>query len=216
MVVEHARAAGVRRLVFTSSREVYGDPEELPVLESAPLRPKNAYGMSKVAGEMCCAIYAGDRLEIVVLRLANVYGPGDWGRVIPLFVERALRGEALTIYGGSQILDFVHVSRVIDVLMRAAFEEHVLGPVNVGSGKGTSIAELADRVLEITHSTSRICVNPSREMEVVRFVADIARARQLLGFAPPEDPLHGLAEQVERCPKTLPHDRTPPARSVAV
>jgi UDP-glucose 4-epimerase len=94
MVLELARAAGVRRLVFTLSREVYGDPLEVPVPESAPLRPKNAYGMSKVAGEMACWMCTGDRLEVVILRLANVYGPGDCGRVIPLFIERALRGEA--------------------------------------------------------------------------------------------------------------------------
>ena len=78
-------------MVFTSSREVYGDPDQLPVPESASLRPKNAYGASKVAGEAYCQAFGNDGLETVILRLANVYGPRDRDRVIPLFVENALR-----------------------------------------------------------------------------------------------------------------------------
>src|SRR5882672_9651450 len=95
------RAAEARRLVFTSSREVYGQPQSLPVHESAPLAPKNAYGASKAAGEMSCRVAAArGGLEVVALRLANVYGPGDSGRVIPLWLERAARGEDLHIFGG--------------------------------------------------------------------------------------------------------------------
>ncbi len=108
VIMQAARAAGVRRLVFTSSREVYGDPSNLPVPETAPLIPKNAYGMSKVAGEMCCTMSAGQPPETAILRLANVYGSRDYGRVIPLFIESALDGRPVTIYGGNQILDFIH------------------------------------------------------------------------------------------------------------
>jgi nucleoside-diphosphate-sugar epimerase len=86
-VLRSAGRSGVKRLVFTSSREVYGEPAGMPVAESAPLRPKNAYGSSKAAGEMCCAMAADSGLETVVLRLANVYGPGDEGRVLPIFLN---------------------------------------------------------------------------------------------------------------------------------
>ena len=79
-VLRSAGRSGVKRLVFTSSREVYGEPAEMPVAESAPLRPKNAYGSSKAAGEMCCAMAADRGVETMILRLANVYGPGDEGR----------------------------------------------------------------------------------------------------------------------------------------
>src|SRR5207249_9411922 len=87
------------------------------------LRPKNAYGMSKVAGEMCCTMFAKPAFETVILRLANAYGPRDYGRVIPLFIENALSGRPLVLYGGKQILDFVHIDHVVDALMKRS-EEH--------------------------------------------------------------------------------------------
>ena len=195
-VLQAARDAGVRRLVFTSSREVYGDPSHLPVPETAPLCPKNPYGMSKVAGEMCCAMSTGSPLETVILRLANVYGPRDHDRVIPLFIESAQDGRALTIYGGEQILDFVHVSCVVDALMKAAFGKHVDRPVNIGGGKGTTVIELAERILDLTHSDSQIRRMPSRGVEVVRFVADTSRARTLLGIEHHDDPLFLLPELI--------------------
>jgi UDP-glucose 4-epimerase len=85
-----ARTVGVRRVVFSSSREVYGDPRTLPVSESAPLAPKNAYGASKAAGEVYCQASRNTGLEAVILRIANAYGPRDCGRVIPVFIENAL------------------------------------------------------------------------------------------------------------------------------
>jgi len=195
-VLRVARAAGVHRVVFTSSREVYGEPTDLPVPETAPLRPKNAYGMSKVSGEMCCALFGGHAMETVILRLANVYGPRDRDRVIPLFVENALKGLPLTVYSGAQILDFVHVDHVVDALMKAGFGEHIDCPVNVGSGEGTTVAELAARILKLTNSNSQISWKLSRDVEVVRFVADTTRAKTRLGLNPPEGGLLRLPELI--------------------
>ena len=181
-VLEAARQNGVRRVVFASSREVYGDPSSLPVAETAPLVPKNAYGMSKVAGEMCCAMLAGSKLETVVLRLANVYGPRDRDRVIPLFLENALRGRPLMLYGGGQVLDFIWIDYVVTALIRAGLGDHIPGPVNVGSGEGIRIAELAQRILELTNSNSELRYLPGRGLEVVAFVADTTRASRVLGI----------------------------------
>src|SRR5579862_1132168 len=111
-----AKSNGVRRVVFASSREVYGDPRHLPVLETAPVKPKNSYGASKAAGEAYCGVFGSNGLEVAVLRLANVYGPGDRGRVLPLFVESALQDRPLVLYGGQQILDFVWIDTVIAAL----------------------------------------------------------------------------------------------------
>jgi len=195
-ILQTARAAGVRRVVFTSSREVYGDPAGLPVPENAPLRPKNAYGMSKVAGEMCCRMSAEHALETVILRLANVYGPRDRGRVIPLFLENALKGRPLTVYGGNQILDFVHVGHVVDALLKAGFGQHIADPMNIGSGSGISIAELAERILQLTDSSSKVSRLPSRDLDVVGFVADTKRARTLMELEYPNDPLYRLPELI--------------------
>jgi UDP-glucose 4-epimerase len=197
-VLQAARQAGVQRMVFTSSREVYGDPQELPVPESAALRPKNAYGASKAAGEMYCKILAGPGFETVVLRLANVYGPGDSDRVIPIFVDNALRGLPLTLYGGKQVLDFVWIDTVVDSLIKAGFGDLIGGPLNIGSNQGTILQDLARRVLEVTGSASNIILAETREVEVARFVADTTQARQLLKLDIPQDPLFGLANVV-RC-----------------
>ncbi len=188
IALEVARATGARRLVFTSSREVYGDPKTIPVPETAPLGGKNAYGASKLAGEVYCRLAAHQGLETVVLRLANVYGPGDRDRVIPLFAAAAAAGETITVYDRQKLLDFIWIDRVVDALLEAGLGRYIRGLVNVGSGKGTTIADLAGRIVELTKSTSTIKVVEERAEEVGRFVADITRGRRLLRIQEVEDP----------------------------
>lgn len=195
-VLRAARENGVRRVVFSSSREVYGDAQEIPVSESAALCPRNAYGSSKAAAEMCCAAFQADGLEVAIARLSNVYGPGDRGRVIPRFVENALVGRPLTLYGSAQIMDFVWIETVLDAMVRLGFGQAVDGPVNVASGKGTSILELCERVREATGTSAKVDVVDARQAEVVRFVANISKARRLLDLSVAEDPLFGMDEVV--------------------
>src|SRR5207245_846607 len=146
-VLVAAREAAVGRVVFTSSREVYGEVDRVPVAEDRPMNPKNAYGASKVAGEVYCRVFQHTYgLDVSVRRLANVYGPGDSDRVIPIWLDHARRSEDLELYGGTKVLDFVPVSLVVEALRRAA--ERSLGgqPINVGSGAGTTLHHLAARV----------------------------------------------------------------------
>jgi UDP-glucose 4-epimerase len=191
-----ARDAGIHRIVFTSSREVYGDVDDLPVPETAPLHPKNLYGASKAAGEIYCGVLANDALEVAVLRLANVYGPRDQDRVIPLFVSKALQNELLTIYGGEQILDFVWIGTVVDALVNVGFGNSISGPMNIGSGTGTTIRQLASRVLDLIPSASKCVFVPTRSCEVTRFVADLNRANKFLGLPIPDDPLAHLSQLI--------------------
>jgi UDP-glucose 4-epimerase len=191
-----ARDLGVERVIFASSREVYGDPERIPVPESANLHPKNLYGASKAAAEMYCSAFANENLEVAVLRLANVYGPRDRDRVIPLFVNAAIDCEPLTVYGGLQVLDFVWIDMAVTALIRVGFGNYVPGPFNVGSGKGTTIAELAHRILDLIPSGSGCMQRPSRSIEVRNFVADMTQAKQALGLTLPDDPLAHLAQLV--------------------
>ena len=191
-----AREAAVGRIVFTSSREAYGEVDQVPVAEDRPMNPKNAYGASKVAGEVYCRVFQNTYgLDVSVLRLANVYGPGDRDRVIPIWLDRARRGEDLELYGGKQVLDFVPVSLVVEALRRAG--ERSLGgqPVNVGSGAGTTLYDLAARVQALCGTAAvGLRVLPARTVEVTRFVADVGRMRALLGLEPPSDPLVALEE----------------------
>ena len=192
-----ARTNGVRRVVFTSSREVYGDALRVPVSERTPLKPKNLYGASKVAGEAYCSVFSCDGLETAVLRLANVYGPGDRDRVLPLFIERALGGQPLVLYGGQQVLDFVWIDTVIESLCKVGFGDLIPEPLNIGSGKGVTVSSVSRRVLELTGWRSQVQMVPARLVEVTGFVADITRARHALGLEQPADPLFGLAKMVD-------------------
>jgi UDP-glucose 4-epimerase len=194
-VLVAAREAAVGRLVFSSSREIYGEVDQVPVAEDRPLNPKNAYGASKVAGEVYCRVFQNTYgLDVSVLRLANVYGPGDRDRVIPIWLDRARRGEDLELYGGTQVLDFVPVSLVVEALRRAG--ERSLGgqPVNVGSGVGTTLYDLAARIQALSGAAVGLRVLPARAVEVTRFVADVSRMRALLGLEPPADPLVALPD----------------------
>jgi UDP-glucose 4-epimerase len=197
-VLREAQAAGVKRVVFSSSREVYGDPVDLPVNESAPVAPKNAYGVSKAACELYCRLAAQSGMEVVILRLSNVYGSRDRGRVIPLFIEQARKGMPLTIFGREKTLDFLWIENLVAVLCelsRKACPDH---PVNVGSGKGVKLIALAERIRTLTGGASKIDVVEERAPEVSRFVADITCARELFDLRCPQDPLEYLPILVEQ------------------
>ncbi len=100
---------------------------------------------AKRAAEMWCMAFAGESPEIVILRLSNVYGPGDKGRVIPRFVKNAILGLPLTVFGGEQVLDFVWIETVVDALERTAFGPYMSEPLIIGSGKGIPIIELSEQ-----------------------------------------------------------------------
>ena len=195
-VLQAARSNGVRRVVFTSSREIYGDPVTLPVAESAPLSPKNVYGASKAAAEMCCRAFICEGPEIGIVRLSNVYGPGDKERVIPRFVDSAILGRPLVIFGGEQVLDFVWIETVLDSLVRVAFGPHQPEALNIGSGRGVTIVELCERIIRASNSSSKVLLADPRESEVVRFVADVSAANKAIGLLAPADPLFGLDEVI--------------------
>jgi UDP-glucose 4-epimerase len=192
-VLRAAATCDVERVVFTSSREVYGEPINLPVDEDSPLLAINSYGASKVAGEAYCRAFRRELgLPTTILRLANVYGPRDIGRVIPLWVQRASAGRNLEVYGGKQVIDFVWVGQVVDALVRAAEFGGALPPINIGSGTGTRIVDLARRIIRLTDRQGHIGLQPARSMEVTRYVANIERMQQLLKIEPPLDPLAHL------------------------
>ncbi len=186
----------VERVVFTSSREVYGEAHDMPVVEECALNPQNAYGASKASAEVYCRAFQRTYgLDISVLRLANVYGPGDYGRVIPLWLERARQRTDLELYGGEQVLDFVPVGTVVAALQRAAATSLGGQPVNVASGVGTRLRDLAARMQALPGFTARVRRLPARSVEVRSFIADVTRMRTLLGIEPPSaGPLAELPE----------------------
>lgn len=196
-VLKAAAEQGARRVIFTSSREVYGEPVSLPVDESHPLFSINSYGASKVAGEALCRAFARERdLETTVLRLANVYGARDVGRVIPHWIDQARDGRDLVVYGGEQIIDFIWVGDVARAIVRAADSDVQLPPINVASGTGTKILDLARRIAHLSGSGAEIRVLPRRSIEVMRFIGSTDRMAQLLGVPPAPDPLSHLVGMI--------------------
>jgi nucleoside-diphosphate-sugar epimerase len=192
-VLRVAAQVGVKHVVFTSARDVYGEPIALPVDEDHPLMAINTYGASKAAGEVYCRAFRRKYgLQVVILRLGNVYGPRDAGHAIPVWVEQAMAGETLHVRGGKEIIDFLWVDQAVEALVRAAAVDGSLPPINVASGTGTRILDLARRIVRLTDGRSRIAVLPPDERGVTRFVANVDRMRQLLRLEPPLDPLANL------------------------
>lgn len=196
-VLKAAAEEGVRKVVFASSREVYGEPLMLPVDEGHPLMSINLYGASKVTGEALCRAFSRQcDMETIVLRIANAFGPRDIGRVIPYWIEQARAGNDLIVYGGEQVLDFIWVTDVVDAMLRGGAAEVALPPINIASGTGTRILDLARRIGNLVGKTSEIKVVPRRSIEVTRFIGNPERMTQLLGLTPATDPLSRLAVMV--------------------
>jgi UDP-glucose 4-epimerase len=194
-VLEAARACDVRRVIFSSSREVYGEVDRLPVPEDTPFNAKNAYGASKAAGELYARVFLNTYgVETAVLRFANVYGRRDRDRVIPLWMEAAAQGQEMIVYGGQQLIDFVHVNQVVEAMLRAATADIIGQPINVGSGQGTPLLQLAERVMALPGASSKLDLRPARSVEVARYTAEIGLMRAMLGLEPPADPLFALNE----------------------
>jgi UDP-glucose 4-epimerase len=189
-VLEAARGAGARRLVFVSTGgAIYGEGEgqELPLPESAPIAPMSPYGQSKHAAEGYLALF--ERLyglSGVSLRLGNVYGPrqdplGEAG-VIAIFCGRLQEGGRPTVFGdGTQTRDYIYVGDVVAATLAAA-ESEATGPINVGTGIETDVLELAARLGELGDGDFEPEFAPPREGEVQRISIDPARAAAELGW----------------------------------
>ena len=183
--------AGVGRFVFVSSCAVCGDPESLPVNEEARTAPISPYAESKLLGERYCLGFQ-ERwlLGSVVLRFFNVYGPrqgmNDYSGVITRFIDRCGQRLPLTIYGdGSQTRDFVNVKDVVEAVLASMKSSCAEGEVfNIGSGKATSISELAKTVLELVGVDLKIRYEKSRAGDIKDSYADISKAKTLLGYEP--------------------------------
>ncbi|MCL4544033.1 MAG: NAD-dependent epimerase/dehydratase family protein [Chloroflexi bacterium] len=200
-VLRAAQWAGARRVVYTSSCEVYGEPATLPVDEQQALQPLNVYGASQVAAEAyCVALGNTDTLSTVILRLSTIIGSGDRDRLIPNWIERARQGLDLEIEGRHRISDFLPVAAAVDALLVAAQPEIPALAINVASGQGTPIVDAAAVIISALESTSRLVVRPRPAHQVERFIADVRRMQEVLHLTPPADPLATLASFTKSLP----------------
>jgi UDP-glucose 4-epimerase len=204
-LLEAARHAGVRRVVFAASSSAYGDAPELPKVETMPPRPRSPYALQKYAGEVYCRLYTElYGLETVALRYFNVFGPrqdpaSEYAAVIPRFVTACLEARAPRIHGdGEQTRDFTYVSDAVQANLLAADAERAAGAVvNVAGGRRTSLNQLLAWIREITGSAVPAVHEPPRAGDVRDSLADLQRAAELLGYRPAVDLREGLARTVD-------------------
>lgn len=180
----------VKKLVFASSSEVYGEPVQVPEVENQPLRAGTPYQISKRLSETYCQVlYKQYGIDTCSFRYFNVYGPRQnstpYGFVIAIFLARAMRGEPLTIYGdGTQTRDFTYISDVVDANILAISKENCGGIFNIGAGSEISVNELADKVIKVINKQLSTIHTDPIEGEIKRRCADITRARAHLAYTP--------------------------------
>ena len=204
-VLDAAREAGVRRVVYAASSSAYGDTEELPKHEGMVGRPRSPYAVSKLTGEgYCRAFHASYGLETVALRYFNVFGPrqdpnSQYAAVIPLFATAALTGSRPTIFGdGGQSRDFTFIGNVIQANLLACH-----GPVeasgqvfNVGAGDRTTINQLWSLIAEAARADVEPRNEAPRAGDVRHSLASLERIETVLGYRPEVDVREGLRRTV--------------------
>lgn len=194
-----AYTCGAAEFIYASSMSVYSEPPQfLLVNEDHPTQPDDLYGATKMAAELFCRAYA-ESMNVVVLRYAGVYGPGcRESDAVPVFMKQALSDQPLTVYGsGRQSSDFVYIDDIIQGNL-LAWEKHVAGVYNIGSGRETSVNELAAMILKITGSRSKVILTGKETKRPYRFVMDIAKAKGELGYTP-----HSIEEGLRRYMEAL-------------
>lgn len=191
-----------KKVLIASTSEVYGKNDDVPFKEDADMvlgpttKGRWSYACSKAIDEfLALAYYKEKKLPVVIARLFNTVGPrqtGRYGMVVPTFVQQALRGHAITVYGdGTQTRSFTHVKDVVRALIGIVNHTEAVGQVfNIGNNKEISIEALAKRIREKTSSDSEIVYIPYDQAyeegfeDMLRRVPDITKINRLIGFAP--------------------------------
>ena len=201
------------RILQASTSEVYGDPQVHPQPESYaghvnPIELRSCYDEGKrVAETLMMDYHRQSQIDVKIVRIFNTYGPRmnpDDGRVVSNFIVAALRGEPIVIHGdGQQSRSFCYVTELVDALYRMMKTENFTGPVNTGNPDEFTIIELAEKVLEMTNSVSKIVKVDAREDDPVRRRPDISLAKQRLGWQPEITLQEGLRPTIDYFEKLL-------------
>ena len=201
------------RILQASTSEVYGDPEIHPQQESYwgsvnPIGLRSCYDEGKrVAETLMMDYHRQNQVDIKLVRIFNTYGPRmhiNDGRVVSNFIVAALKDKPLEIFGdGEQTRSFCYVSDLIDVILKMMNKDDFIGPVNIGNPGEFTIRELAEKILKLTGSRSKIQVRQERSDDPVRRRPDISLAREKLGWEPSVDLEEGLGKTIEYFKKVL-------------
>ena len=201
-----ARDAGVRRVVYAASSSAYGDQPALPKVETMTPDPLSPYAVAKLVGEYYCQVFTrAYGLETVALRYFNVFGPrqdpsSQYSGVISRFISALMSGETPVIFGdGEQSRDFTYVANAVEANLRAAETVAGVGQIiNVANGERVTLNELLETLKRLTGRTdAQAEYQPPRVGDVRHSLADITRARELLGYEPRIGLEEGLRKTME-------------------
>lgn len=196
-LLEFARVRGIKRFINSSSAIIYGVTERPKVFkENSRVFPKTYYGMSKLLGEMLCERYrkiAG--IKTISLRYSYVYGHGMPEHfVFGKFCNLAREGEDIPIYGtGKGVRDFIYVKDIISAIV-LVLENKAVGCYNIGAGIGISLSDLAESIIRITNSKSRIIFHQDHKEDKSQLILDISKAKKGLGFKPVYSLKEGMSD----------------------
>ncbi len=194
------------RILQSSTSEVYGDPQCHPQEESYwghvnPIGPRACYDEGKRCAETLFFDYHRQNgVDIRVVRIFNTYGPRmhpNDGRVVSNFIVQALHGNDLTLYGdGSQTRSFCYIDDLVEALIRMMRQDTSIGPINLGNPAEITILELAERVLQLTSSRSKLSFHPLPADDPIKRKPDISRAKSILNWEPRTSLEDGLKETI--------------------
>ncbi len=191
--------------IFGSSREVYGEPSSFPVPEHAPKVPINIYGETKLDGERMVREWSKRTGNpSVVLRFSNVYGNERdiLDRVLPRFILRSLRDQPIEIHGGRQMIDFTHISDIVDGIFKTM--EYLNNGCDLHddfhllTGKGTTLQEAAKAIFDHTGTERELVISRRRDYDVDKFVGDPSKAKRKLNFQAKIKPESGIPMTLDR------------------
>ena len=189
-VLEFARKNKIKRVVFSSSREAYGNKKEIVSKETDVdiARCESPYAASKIADEvMIYSYFKCYGMDYVVCRFSNVYGMYDQSqRFIPLMLRKMKKNEDIEIFGKDKVLDFTYIDDCVEGIIKciAKFDNVKNNTFNIAFGKGSKLIDVAKLIKKNLKSKSRIFLGKNRQGEVVRFIADISKAKKMLGYKP--------------------------------
>ena len=205
VLLEAARRAGVKRVVFATSAAVYGDSTLMPLMEETALRPLSPYAASKVVDEIYGQLYTTSfNLEVVALRYFNVYGPRQrpdsmYAAAVPIFIRRLLDGKPVTIFGdGGQTRDLINIRDVVAANLVAGAHPSAPGQIfNICTGIETRIIDLVEVLQDLFPSAPEPVFAGPRAGDIYRSIGSPRKAADLMGFYPRVTLEQGLGEAVE-------------------
>jgi UDP-glucose 4-epimerase len=201
-ILEFARINNIKNFIFASSREVYGNSKKIIHKEDDVNIElvESPYSASKLSGELLIRAYQKCYgINFIIIRFSNIYGKYDISdRVVPLFIKLAKQNKNIIVYGKDKVLDFTYIDDAVNGILLSIknFAKVKNNVFNIASGKGTKIIDVGKLIIKNLNSKSKLIIRKNRTGEVIKYIADINKAKKLLNYQPKIDLVSGVSEAI--------------------